>query len=152
MMIRVSIAHYICILIVFCKKIYIPTMNINFILRQWRMTLIHRIGAGECCQLLPLPLQRDSKRWIHDPKFYRKELLKLWSKQKLANRAFVERTEVTAMARITWDFLEHVIGDGPNYLNPKEIHARSKMESCRWNFGASGCLEDMQSSATIWLF
>lgn len=66
--------------------------------------------------------KRLQKIHFHDPKCYLKVLLKLWSKQKLANRAFVERTVVTAMARITSDFLEHVIGDD-----------QSKMTDLRWH-------------------
>lgn len=131
-MIRVSIAHYICILIVFCKKKYILWILTSYLDNDSN----DFDSSYRSRRVLPTASFATPKRFqkihFHDPKCYLKVLLKLWSKQKLANRAFVERTVVTAMARITWDFLEHVIGDG-----------QSKMASCSWNFGTSGCLEDM---------
>lgn len=41
--------------------------------------------------------QLTPKHPFQDPKWYLKVLLKLWSKQKLARRAFFERIGATAM-------------------------------------------------------
>lgn len=132
-MIRVSIAHYICIIIVFCKK----NTNLLWILISYLDNDSNDFDSSyRSRRVLPTASFATSKKFqkihFHDPKCYFKVLLKLWSKQKLANRAFVERTVVTAMARITWDFLEHVIGDGTNYLSesqrdPKRPNSKAKM-------------------------